>query len=107
MRAQSGLDAGAYFLPGWLPAMPGEDLRPAYEQVVATAARYDDVPAKPFVLFVGGHTQGLEQVVTLLDELPHFISGIYLQMTPVSPMDPGQPNEGQSVEAGGRVTGGQ
>lgn len=89
LRAQADLKAGAYFLPGWLPTTPGEDLRPAYEQIVATASQFDDVPPRPFVLFVGGHTKGLDEVVTLLEDLPHFISGIYLQMTPVGPMKDG------------------
>lgn len=76
-------------MPGWLPTTPGEDLRLAYEQIVATASQFADVPPRPFVLFVGGHTKGLDQVVTLLEDLPHFISGIYLQMTPVAPMKDG------------------
>lgn len=89
LRAQADLDAGAYFLPGWLPATRDEDLRPAYEQIVATASQLSNLPPKPFVLFVGGHSQGLDQVVTLLEALPHFISGIYLQITPVRPMKVG------------------
>lgn len=89
LRAQAELDAGAYFLPGWLPSTPDEDLRPAYEQIVATASELADLPPKPFVLFVGGHTRGLDQVVKLLDDLPHFLSGIYLQLTPVTPMKDG------------------
>lgn len=89
LRAQAELEAGAYFLPGWLPTTPGEDLRPAYEQIVETASQLADVPPRPLVLFVGGHTKGLDQVVTLLEDLPHFISGIYLQMTPVGPMKDG------------------
>lgn len=89
LRAQAELEAGAYFLPGWLPTTPGEDLRPAYEQIVTTASQFADVPPRPFVLFVGGHTKGLDQLVTLLEDLPHFISGIYLQMTPVGPMKDG------------------
>ncbi|MGI8757100.1 MAG: hypothetical protein ACR2MB_14855 [Acidimicrobiales bacterium] len=60
LRAQSELEADVYVLPGWLPATPDEDLRPAYEQIVATASSFDDVPPRPYVLFVGGHTKGLE-----------------------------------------------
>ncbi|MDZ7734565.1 MAG: hypothetical protein U5R31_17110 [Acidimicrobiia bacterium] len=89
LRAQAELGAGAYLVPGWLPATPDEDLRPAYEQIVATASTLADVPPRPFVLFVGGHTPGLDQVGSLLDELPHFISAIYLQMTPLTPMKDG------------------
>lgn len=89
MRAQAALGADAYFLPGLLPTAPDEDLRPVYDHIVTTASQDADVPPKPFVLFVGGHTRGLDQVLALLDELPHFISGIYLQMTPVRPMRDG------------------
>jgi hypothetical protein len=86
LRAQAELDPGAYFLPGWLPATDTEDLRAAYEQIVTTASEFNDVAPKPFVLYLGGHTKGIDQVIALLDELPHFISGLYLQMTPVRPM---------------------
>jgi hypothetical protein len=97
LRAQASLQADVYFLPGWLPAAPDEDLRSAYEQTVATASHFDDVPPKPFVLFVGGHTKGLDQVAALLDDLPHFISGIYLQLTPVRPMKDGAGTSARSV----------
>lgn len=86
LLAQAELESGAYLLPGWMPSMPGEDLRPAYEQVLEMASGFADVPAKPLVLFVGGHTKGLDEVISLLDSLPHFISAVYLQMTPVRPM---------------------
>lgn len=89
LRAQAQLGAGAYLVPGWLPAAPDEDLRPAYEQIVETASNLADVPPRPFVLFVGGHTRGLDQVGSLLDGLPHFISAVYLQMTPLAPMKDG------------------
>jgi len=76
-------------VPGWLPATPDEDLRPAYEQIVETASNLADVPPRPFVLYVGGHTRGLDQVGALMDSLPHFISAIYVQMTPLTPMKDG------------------
>ncbi len=89
LRAQAHLGAGAYLVPGWLPATPDEDLRPAYEQIVETASNLADVPPRPFVLYVGGHTRGLDQVGALMDSLPHFISAIYVQMTPLTPMKDG------------------
>jgi hypothetical protein len=98
LRAQSELEADVYFVPGWIPRTPDEDLRPAYEQIVATASVFSDVPAKPLVLFVGAHTQGLEHAVQLLDEVPHFISGVYVQATPVRPMKDG-PSKLESLTA--------
>ncbi len=41
------------------------------------------------MLYVGGHTRGLDQVAALMDSLPHFISTIYLQMTPLAPVKDG------------------
>jgi hypothetical protein len=98
IRAQSELQADAYLVPGWLPGTPDEDLRLAYEQIVATAGDFNDVPAKPLVLFVGAHTRGLDSAVRLLDEVPHFISGVYVQATPVHPMKDG-PSKLESLTA--------
>jgi hypothetical protein len=89
IRAQAELEADAYLVPGWLPGSPDEDLRLAYEQIVATAGGFNDVPAKPLVLFVGAHTQGLDSAVRLLGEVPHFVSGVYVQATPIHPMKDG------------------
>ncbi len=85
LRAQAELAADAYLIPGWLPADRLEDLSPAYERILAAARRQiEDIPPKPMVLFVGGHTKALDQVARLLDQLPHFISGVYLQLTPLA-----------------------
>jgi hypothetical protein len=86
LRAQAALDADVYFLPGWLPTAGPEDLRSAYETITTVAQQIDDLPPRPFVLFVGGHTKGLDEVHALLSAIPHFVSGLYVQMTPVSPM---------------------
>jgi hypothetical protein len=85
LRAQAALGADAYLVPGWVPDSASEDLQGPYETILTTAGEFDDVAAKPLVLFVGGHTQGPEQVVALLDQIPHFVSAIYLQLSPVSP----------------------
>ncbi len=76
LRAQATLGADAYLLPGWMPESPTEDLRRPYEQILETASRFDEVAVRPFMLFVGGHTQGSALVAQLLDEVPHFVSGI-------------------------------
>jgi hypothetical protein len=53
-----------------VPDSAREDLQGPHEPILTTAGEFDDVAAKPFVLFVGGHTQGPEQVVALLDQTP-------------------------------------
>jgi hypothetical protein len=85
LLAQAALGADAYLVPGWMPESPEEDVRPAYERILATVEAFADVPAKPLILFVGGHTQGIEAVVSLLDSVPHFVSAVYVQLSPIAP----------------------
>jgi hypothetical protein len=86
LRAQAALGAEAYLLSGWMPDNDTEDLRSAYEVAFEVAAEADDIPARQFVAFIGGHTKGLQQLTTLLDEVPHFISAIYVQLSPMKPI---------------------
>ena len=85
LRAQAALGAEAYLLPGWMPEENTEDLRSPYEVIFDTAATADDIPAQPFVAFVGGHTKGLSEIIALLDKVPHFVSAIYVQLSPIRP----------------------
>ena len=89
LRAQAALGAGAYLLSGWMPEESNEDLRPAYELICQVAAENIDLPARPYVLYLGGHTKGIEQAMALIDEIPHFVSAIYLQLSPINPTKDG------------------
>jgi hypothetical protein len=86
IRAQAKLDADAYFVPGLLPEHRHEDLRGSYQTIIKVAGEFDDVPPKPLVLFVGAHADGLDIAHQILDELPGFLSGIYLQVAPLTPV---------------------
>lgn len=86
IRGQAALDADAYLVPGWMPDNHTEALRSSYEVIFKTISEFAEVRARPFVLFVGGHTKGLDRVRALLDEVPHFVSAVYLQLSPVSPV---------------------
>lgn len=85
LRAQAAVGADAYLVPGWMPETPTEDLCGPYEWILDKAASFNDVPAKPLILWVGGHTQGADALVALLDSIPHFVSGVYLQLSPIEP----------------------
>jgi hypothetical protein len=86
LTAQAGLEANAYLVPGFMPDHRDEDLRPAYEQILKTASEFAIERARPLVLFVGGHTRGLERMAALIDEVPHFVEALYLQLSPIQPM---------------------
>lgn len=72
-----------------MPDDPSEDLRAAYSGIFETIGAFADVEARPFVLFVGGHTKGLDRLAALLDEVPHFVSAVYLQLSPITPSKDG------------------
>lgn len=85
LRAQAKLDASAYFVPGFMPDDIHEDLRRASETIVTVAGEFDELPAKPLVLFVGAHSKGLAEARRLLSTLPSFLSALYLQVGPTAP----------------------
>ena len=86
LRTQQELGAAAYLLPGWMPEHDDEDLRPALAEIFEAAYQLKDLDARPFVAFVGGSSQGLERMTTLIDMIPHFISAVYLQVSPFKPI---------------------
>lgn len=85
LRAQAALGSDAYLVPGWMPDDGLEDMRASYANLFEAIATFNDVPAKPYVLFVGGHTRGTERTIALLNEVPHYFEAIYLQLSPISP----------------------
>ena len=85
LRAQSRLNPDAYLVPGWMPENNTEDLLPAYRTALKVASETTDIEPRPLVAFVGGHTRGSEQVMELLGEMPGYISGVYLQLSPIDP----------------------
>lgn len=81
--AQAKLGADAYLVPGFHPENGSEDLRPVYEEILRVIEDFSDVPAKPLVLYVGAHSRGIERASRMFAELPAFLSGIYLQVSPL------------------------
>jgi len=86
LRAQQELGATAYLLPGWMPEHKDEDLRPALTEIFNAAYELNDLEARPFVAHIGGSSQGLELMTALIDEIPHFVSALYVQVSPIKPV---------------------
>jgi hypothetical protein len=83
LRAQARIGADVYLVPGFIPTGGGEDLRRSYDRILSTVMQFTEVDAKPYLLFLGGHTKGLDLVHRLIDSLPSFLSGVYVQLTPI------------------------
>lgn len=86
LRCQAKLGADAYLVPGFVPDHKHEDLRGAYDALASIVESFDELPAKPLVLFVGAHSAGLALAHALLDQLPGFLSGLYVQVGPSRPV---------------------
>lgn len=86
MRGQAKLEPSAYLVPGFMPDDRHEDLRPHYEVILSVARDFDEVTPKPLVLFVGAHSEGLTAARRVLKDLPGFLSGLYLQVSPIDPV---------------------
>lgn len=69
-----------------MPDHKQDDLRPAYDALASILGTFDELPPKPLVLFVGAHSSSLAITHALLDELPGFLSGLYMQVGPSAPV---------------------
>lgn len=86
LAAQASLGATAYLLPGIVPSSRGDDVR---ERTLALLdAAYPSVLAdpRPCVAFLGAHASSMEVAHQLVEDLPLWITGVYLQLTPVNPL---------------------
>lgn len=85
LRLQARLGAGAYLLPGLIPADKDVDLSD-YDRAAARAV--EEVCFEqplPAIAMIGFHTQGIENARGRLDELSGVYSAVYLQATPLDP----------------------
>ena len=85
LKTQASLGAAAYLLPGVIPTGPHDDI------LAETLVRLDIAQAKlpdarPCIAFVGAHISAMDAAHRLIDSLPHWIDGVYLQLTPVNPL---------------------
>jgi hypothetical protein len=86
LKTQASLSASAYLLPGIIPNGPHDDIRAETLALLEIAETKLPGEARPCIAFIGAHTSSMEAAGKLIDELPHWIDGIYLQLTPVNPL---------------------
>jgi hypothetical protein len=85
LETQASLGASAYLLPGVIPANQRDDVHAMTLTLLETAqAALPD--ARPCVALLGVHTSSMEAARQLIDDLPHWIDSIYLQLSPVNPL---------------------
>lgn len=85
LEAQATLGASACLLPGVIPANAHDDVHALTLTLLETAqAALPD--ARPCVAFLGVHTASMDAAHQLVDDLPHWIDGVYLRLSPVNPL---------------------
>lgn len=85
LKTQESLGASAYLLPGVVPRDRDDDVR-ADALGLLELARQSLPEARPCIAFVGAHTSSMEAAHQLVDDLPHWIDGVYVQLTPTKPL---------------------
>lgn len=86
LEAQASLGATAFLLPGVVPSRPDDDVRETTIALVDAARTTALAEPRPCIAFVGAHTSSMELAHQLIDELPLWLEGVYVQLTPVNPL---------------------
>lgn len=85
LKTQESLGASAYLLPGVVPRDRHDAVR-ADALALLELAQEKLPEARPCVALVGAHTSSMEAAYRLVDDLPHWIDGVYVQLTPAKPI---------------------
>jgi hypothetical protein len=87
LAAQADLGVGAYLIPGFVPRDAHDDVRVPTMTSIEAASDVVDIPPRPYLAFVGVHTSGLELAERLIDDLPCWLHGVYLQVNHLHPLN--------------------
>ncbi len=87
LTAQAGLGVAAYLIPGFVPRHEHDDVRAPTMTAIQAASDCVDIPARPCIAFVGVHVSGLDAAQRLIDELPCWLHGVYLQVNHLHPLE--------------------
>lgn len=86
LDAQASLGASAFLLPGLVPRHKEDDVAGATLELLDMAQADVLSSPRPCIAFVGAHTSSIDDAFAFVDELPHWITGVYLQFTPINPL---------------------
>lgn len=86
LDTQARLGAAAFIVPGVVPRDRNHDVRAMTLALIDAAEGPALSQPRPCIAFVGGHTSSIERTYELIDELPVWLEGVYLQLTPVDPI---------------------
>ncbi len=85
LRFQEACQVDAYLIPGFVPRHKLDDITDLALTAIDAALRLTDLTPKPFVAYVGAHSEQPDAAVRLLGEISRSVEGVYLQITPFAP----------------------
>jgi len=86
LKTQASLGAAAYLLPGVIPTGPRDDVSRLSLELLEASQRLLPNDARPCFAFLGVHTASIAAAHRLINELPHWLEGVYVQFTPINPL---------------------
>jgi hypothetical protein len=86
LETQHSLGAAAYLLPGVVPLNAADDVRGLSLTLLEVGEQGMNSYPLPCFAFVGAHVGAMDAAHQLIDELPLWLEGVYLQITPVNPL---------------------
>lgn len=86
LEAQASLGAAAFLVPGAIPQGAHDDITDMTLALIEAAQPMVFAEPRPSVAFVGAHSSALDRAHALIDQLPLWLEGVYLQVTPSNPL---------------------
>lgn len=86
LEAQAALGAAAFLLPGAVPKNARDDVSELTLALIDAARATVLAEPRPCVAFIGAHASSMKRAHALIDQLPLWLEGVYVQVTPSNPL---------------------
>jgi hypothetical protein len=86
LETHASLDAAAFLVPGAIPQSAHDDIADMTLALIDAARPTALAEPRPCVAFVGAHSSSMDRAHALIDQLPLWLEGIYIQVTPSNPL---------------------
>lgn len=86
LQTQASLGAAAFLVPGAVPKSAHDDVTEVTLELIDAARPTALAEPRPCVAFVGAHSSSIERAYALIDRLPLWLEGVYIQVTPSNPL---------------------
>lgn len=85
LRSQCEMGAAAYLIPGFVPRNRDDSVDDLILDAIDIALGMSDLDPRPFIAFVGIHSERFDRGAELLARINRAVAGVYVQITPFRP----------------------